>query len=66
MYEPFEAITSDFTNKSMEVICINTREGPCMCIRYKPNEVVAITKAQAMKFFGLVEPEFTDGVLNPK
>ena len=62
LYQPFEAVTSDFSNPTMKVDkCISPIYGPMMRLRYSRDEIVCITKTQAMTFFGLVDaPVITD------
>ena len=57
MYKPFNAVTSDFSKPSMDVFKhVSPLHGPTMCLRYSRDEIVCITKEQAMEFFGLVDP----------
>lgn len=57
IYQPFKAITTNLAKPTMNVYMRESYiDGqPMMVIRYEADEVVAITKEQAMKFFGLVE-----------
>lgn len=57
MYEPFEVTTSSFAVPQMGAYKLDhPTMGLLLAIRYERDEVVVITKEQAMRFFGLVEP----------
>jgi hypothetical protein len=61
MYEPFMATTSDFSNPQVPVTFMRyiLDGSPMMRIPFTVGchvEIVVITKEQAMKFFGLVDP----------
>ena len=58
MYESFEVITSSFAEPALRAYKMSCPlQGDVLAIRYSRDEICVLTKEQAMRFFGLVDPK---------